>query len=98
MKGKRALPVLLCLVLLLVGCSAADPLDAVYTKSDFLRSPPTNDKYFELFLNSFFEPRSGHVMALMKPFVYIDDRPGGTRDALHEARDHVRPEFSELAG
>lgn len=68
-------------------------VDAVYTKADFLRSAPANDPYFDLFRNSFFEPRSGHVVALMKPFVYVDDRPGGTGHGTPYEYDRHVPIF-----
>jgi predicted AlkP superfamily pyrophosphatase or phosphodiesterase len=68
-------------------------VDAVYTKIDFLKTPPKNDPYFEFFQNSFFESRSGHVVALMKPFVYIDDRPGGTGHGTPYEYDRHVPIF-----
>ncbi len=68
-------------------------VDAVYTKADFLKSPPSGDPYFSLFQNSFFEPRSGHVMARMKPFVYVDDRPGGTGHGTPYEYDRHVPIF-----
>lgn len=67
--------------------------EVVYTKSDFLRGAPTNDPYYDLFRNSFFEPRSGHVIALMRPFVYIDDRPGGTGHGTPYEYDRHVPIF-----
>lgn len=68
-------------------------VDAVYTKADFLRSAPKGDRYFELFRNSFFEPRSGHVIALMKPFIYVDDRRGGTGHGTPYEYDRHIPIF-----
>lgn len=68
-------------------------VDAAYTKADFLRSAPKGDRYFELFRNSFFEPRSGHVVALMKPFIYVDDRQGGTGHGTPYEYDRHVPIF-----
>lgn len=63
---------------------------AVYTKADFMKSAPPADPYFELFRNSFFEPRSGHVIALMKPYIQIDDRVGGaTHGTPYDYDRHV---------
>jgi predicted AlkP superfamily pyrophosphatase or phosphodiesterase len=53
-------------------------VEAVYTQDQFLKSDPPQDKYFQLFRNSFFQPRSPHVIVLLKKYIYMDDRPGGT--------------------
>lgn len=73
-------------------------VDVVYTKADFLRSAVPGDPFFSLFQNSFFEPRSGHVVALMKPFVYIDDRPGGTGHGTPYEYDRHVPIFFFSSG
>ncbi len=71
---------------------------AVYTKADFLKSAPPSDPYFELFRNSFFEPRSGHVMALLKPYIYLDDHVGGTGHGTPYEHDRHVPLFFLGAG
>ena len=63
---------------------------SVYTKADFLKAAPLGDPYFDLFRNSFFEPRSGHVVALLKPDVYLGARTGGaTHGTPYEHDRHV---------
>jgi hypothetical protein len=66
---------------------------AVYTQADFSRAAPPGDPYFELFRNSFFAPRSGHVIALMKPYVYLDDQVGGTGHGTPYEYDRHVPLF-----
>jgi predicted AlkP superfamily pyrophosphatase or phosphodiesterase len=53
-------------------------VEAVYTQDQLLKDNPVQDRYFQLFRNSFFQPRSPHVMVLLKKHIYVDDRPGGT--------------------
>jgi hypothetical protein len=53
-------------------------VDRVYTSAQLLGDPPGDDPDFALFRNSFFEPRSPHVIARLKRHLYLDDRPGGT--------------------
>ena len=53
-------------------------VDRVYTAERLLGDPPADDPDFALFRNSFYEPRSPHVIARLKRYVYLDDRPGGT--------------------
>jgi predicted AlkP superfamily pyrophosphatase or phosphodiesterase len=53
-------------------------VEAVYTQDQFLKNDPPQDRYFPLFRNSFFQPRSPHVIVLLKKYIYIDNRPGGT--------------------
>jgi predicted AlkP superfamily pyrophosphatase or phosphodiesterase len=49
----------------------------VYTHDRLLGEPPAGDPFFALFRNSFFEPRSPHVIGLLKEHVYVTDRLGG---------------------
>ena len=51
---------------------------AVYTHADLLADAPSPDPYLLLFRNSFYQPRSPHLMALPKKHYYIDNYPGGT--------------------
>ncbi len=53
-------------------------VEAVYTQSQLLSDMPSNDPYIELFRNSFFQPRSPHLAVLVKKYLYLDPRPGGT--------------------
>jgi len=53
-------------------------VEAVYTHSQLLSDKPSNDPYIELFRNSFFQPRSPHLAVLVKKYLYLDPRPGGT--------------------
>jgi len=50
----------------------------VYTHLDMLSDPPAGDPYFVLFQNSFFQPRTPHLMVLQKRYTYIDNRVGGS--------------------
>jgi predicted AlkP superfamily pyrophosphatase or phosphodiesterase len=53
-------------------------VEAVYTHSQLLSDKPSDDPYIELFRNSFFQPRSPHLTVLVKKYLYLDTRPGGT--------------------
>lgn len=72
---------------------------AVYTQADLSRGIPGighdggGDPYRDLFQNSFFGPRSGHVVARMKPYVYVDERPGGTGHGMPYDYDRHVPLF-----
>jgi len=57
---------------------ASGLVDRVYTHARLLGDPPADDPDFAFFRNSFFEPRSPHVIARLKPYIYLDDYPGGT--------------------
>jgi predicted AlkP superfamily pyrophosphatase or phosphodiesterase len=62
----------------------------VYTHADMLGDAPKNDPYFQLFRNSFFQPRTPHLMVLQKKHTYIDNRPGGTgHGTAYEYDRHV---------
>lgn len=65
-------------------------VQAVYTQERLLAGATDTDPNVTLFRNSFFQPRSPHVMALLKPNIYLDDRPGGTgHGTAHEYDRHV---------
>jgi len=57
---------------------ASGLVERVYTHARLLGDPPADDPDFVFFRNSFFESRSPHVIARLKPYVYVDDYPGGT--------------------
>jgi predicted AlkP superfamily pyrophosphatase or phosphodiesterase len=53
-------------------------VENVYTAERFLGDPPKGDPYFALMRRSFFEPRSPQLTVLLKDWIYLSDRPGGT--------------------
>jgi predicted AlkP superfamily pyrophosphatase or phosphodiesterase len=52
--------------------------ERVYTQEQLLGDPPPNDPFFPLFKNSFFAPRSPHILVALKQYIYMEDYPGGT--------------------
>ena len=63
---------------------------AVYTHARLLGNASDEEPYLELFRNSFFEPRSPHVMTLLKENVYLSSYAGGTgHGTAHEYDRHV---------
>ncbi len=52
----------------------------IYTASAFALDPPasSDDPYFAAVRRSYFAPRSPHVIARLKEYVYLSSRPGGT--------------------
>ena len=65
-------------------------IEVAYTQSDMLKNPPPDRPFFKLFRNSFYQPRSPHVLASVKKHIYLDDRPGGTGHGTpHEYDRHV---------
>jgi len=63
----------------------------VYTRADLLGDPPGDDPDFPLVRNSFFESRSPDVIASVKPYIYVDNRPGGTGHGTVHAYDRHVP-------
>jgi predicted AlkP superfamily pyrophosphatase or phosphodiesterase len=53
-------------------------VEKVYTHARLLGDPPANDPYFSLMRHSFFAPRSPHLVVVLKQWVYMSDRLGGT--------------------
>jgi arylsulfatase A-like enzyme len=53
-------------------------VERVYTHERLLGAPPKDDAYFALMRRSFYEPRSPHLIVLLKDWMYLSDRPGGT--------------------
>jgi predicted AlkP superfamily pyrophosphatase or phosphodiesterase len=69
-------------------------IDKVYTQADLLGDRPTDDPYFPLVRRSFFQARSPHVIAVQKPWIYLDDRVGGTGHGTpHDYDRHVPVAF-----
>lgn len=59
---------------------ATGAVEAVYTYDDMYSEKWRKDPHVRLFRNSFFPPRSPHLMVVPKKYYYIsgEDRPGGT--------------------
>ena len=65
-------------------------VENVYTAERLLGDPPKGDPYFSLMRRSFYEPRSPHLTVLLKDWLYLSDRPGGTgHGAPYEHDRHV---------
>ena len=63
---------------------------ATYTQEDLLAPADAKDPYLELFRNSFYQPRSPHVMALLSENVYLTSYVGGAgHGTAHEYDRHV---------
>jgi hypothetical protein len=73
-------------------------VERVYTASRLLGDPPEDDPDFVLFRNSFYEPRSPHVIARLKRYVYLDSRPGGTGHGTVQDYDRHVPVVFAGAG
>jgi predicted AlkP superfamily pyrophosphatase or phosphodiesterase len=52
--------------------------ESVYTHAQILNPEFNGDPHLSLIRNSFFQPRSPHIIATPKPYVYISDNVGGT--------------------
>lgn len=65
-------------------------VQAVYTHERLMADTTDTDPFLVLYKNSFFQPRSPQVMALLKPNIFLDARPGGTgHGTAHEYDRHV---------
>jgi predicted AlkP superfamily pyrophosphatase or phosphodiesterase len=53
-------------------------VERVYTHERLMGDPPRDDPYFAPMRRSFFATRSPHVIVLLKQWMYLGDRPGGT--------------------
>jgi predicted AlkP superfamily pyrophosphatase or phosphodiesterase len=74
------------------GLLSTGLVEGVYLHTD-LRPDPTSDDdaVLALFRSSFYEPRSPHVVARLKRFVYITSEPGGTSHGSHHDHDRHVP-------
>jgi predicted AlkP superfamily pyrophosphatase or phosphodiesterase len=64
--------------------------ESVYTHADILNPDKQDDPHLPLIRNSFFEPRSAHVIATPKPYIYISDNVGGTGHGTpHDYDRHI---------
>jgi predicted AlkP superfamily pyrophosphatase or phosphodiesterase len=65
-------------------------VDAVYTPRQMMGEAPAGGADVELFRRAFFEPRSPQILVETRPYVYIDDHPGGTGHGTpHDYDRHV---------
>jgi arylsulfatase A-like enzyme len=65
-------------------------IDAVYTGRQLLGAAPPDDPFFDLHQRAFFAPRSGDLIARVKPYVYVGGRVGGTGHGTpHDYDRHV---------
>ena len=65
-------------------------VEAVYTRRQMLREAPAEGADVELFRNAFFEPRSPQILVETRPYVYLDDYPGGTGHGTpHDYDRHI---------
>jgi predicted AlkP superfamily pyrophosphatase or phosphodiesterase len=63
---------------------------AVYTQESLLAGATSTDPDFTLFRNSFYQPRSPHIMALQNENIYLSSYAGGTgHGTAHEYDRHV---------
>ena len=64
--------------------------ESVYTHADILNPEKQDDPHLQLIRNSFFEPRSAHIIATPKPYIYISDKVGGTGHGTpHDYDRHI---------
>ena len=62
----------------------------VYTNARLLGDRPPDDPFFDLVRRSFFQPRSPHLIVVLKPWTYVGARAGGTGHGTpHEYDRHV---------
>jgi hypothetical protein len=64
--------------------------ESVYTHAQILNPEFNGDPHLSLIRNSFFQPRSPHIIATPKPYVYISDNVGGTGHGTpHDYDRHI---------
>ncbi|HUG54032.1 MAG TPA: alkaline phosphatase family protein [Vicinamibacteria bacterium] len=69
-------------------------VEKVYTHAQMIGDPPKGDALFPLVRRSFFQPRSPHLSVVLKPYIYMGFRPGGTgHGTAHEYDRHVPVAF-----
>jgi hypothetical protein len=69
-------------------------VERVYTHARLLGDAAADDPDFSLFRAAFFESRSPHVIARLKPWVYLSDYVGGTgHGTVHDYDRHVPVAF-----
>jgi len=71
---------------------ATGTVEKIYTASSFAGDPPPADEdpYFDAVRRSYFAPRSPHVIARLKEYMYLTAYPGGTgHGSSYEYDRHV---------
>ncbi len=64
--------------------------EAVYTHADMIGDPNPDDPFYNLVQNSFFAPRSPHIIVVLKKYIYMDNYIGGTgHGTAHDYDRHV---------
>lgn len=66
-------------------------IEVAYTRGDFAGGSRPNDPVFQLYRNAYFAPRSPHVTAALKQYLFVDDYPGGTTHGSHYDYDRHVP-------
>jgi predicted AlkP superfamily pyrophosphatase or phosphodiesterase len=65
-------------------------VEKVYTHEQLMGDPPPGDPYFPLVQAAFFAPRSPHLFGVVRRYVYVGERPGGTgHGTAHDYDRHV---------
>lgn len=78
------------------GLMSTGLVEHVYTHAELSADRPPDDPAFELHRRAFFAPRSPHLMARLKPYVYVSDRPSRTgtgHGTYHDYDRHVPVAF-----
>jgi predicted AlkP superfamily pyrophosphatase or phosphodiesterase len=70
---------------------ATGQIEAVYTQAELQGPRPSNDPYFDLYRNSFFAPRSPHLIGRLKPYIYLNERSTGTGHGTPQECDRHVP-------
>ena len=73
------------------GLMSTGFLEGTYTHADLAGDPPKDDPVFFLFRNSFFAPRSPHVIGRLKDNVYVSSQKGGTGHGTQHLHDRHVP-------
>jgi predicted AlkP superfamily pyrophosphatase or phosphodiesterase len=64
--------------------------EVIYTHAQILDPEVTTGPFLPLVRSSFFQPRSPHIIAIPKPYIYISDKVGGTGHGTpHDYDRHV---------
>jgi predicted AlkP superfamily pyrophosphatase or phosphodiesterase len=66
-------------------------VDAVYTSAELMGPPRPTDTFFALHQRAFYAPRSGDLVARLKPYVYVGGYVGGTGHGTPQEYDRHVP-------
>lgn len=73
-----------------VALMSTGVVQRVYTQAELASVQSSSDPFLPLFRNAFYQPRSPHLSVLVKPYVYVDARPGGTgHGTAHDYDRHI---------